>query len=67
MPGTKPLCAVYSNLYQKCIEGKKMDHMKTCDDYIFMLKATGCAYHYYEVFKLDKRLKVAPDEIHSER
>lgn len=67
MPGTLPLCPLYADLYKKCIEGKKTDHVKTCDDYIFMLKTSGCSYHYYEVFKLDRRLKLVPQELHSER
>jgi len=51
MSGTKALCTVYATLYQKCLQGYKTEHVKTCDDYVFFLKASGCAYHYYDYFQ----------------
>ena len=38
MSGTKALCSVYATLYQKCLQGYKTDHVKTCEDYVFFLK-----------------------------
>ena len=35
MSGTKALCSVYATLYQKCLQGYKTDHVKTCEDYVF--------------------------------
>lgn len=67
MTGSKALCCVYANLYQKCKEDKKPSHIKDCKDYIFFLKASGCAYHYYDYFKLDKKYKQVDKEFHSER
>ena len=67
MPGARPLCPLYADLYKKCVQGKKIGHMKICDDYVFMLKSLGCAYHYYDVLKLDKKYKMIEQEYHSER
>ena len=45
----------------------KTEHIKTCEDYVFFLKASGCAYHYYDYFQLDKKNKLVDKENHSER
>ena len=70
MSGTKALCSVYATLYQKCLQGYKTDHVKTFEDYVFFLKASGCAYHYYDFFKLDKdnkKYKMVAKEYHSDK
>tara|TARA_X000000368_G_scaffold211248_1_gene166958 strand:- start:449 stop:649 length:201 start_codon:yes stop_codon:yes gene_type:complete len=64
---TRALCSVYASLYQKCLDGNKLTNIKKCDDYVFFLKASGCAYHYYDYFKLDNKLKLVDKKYHSER
>tara|TARA_B100000085_G_C18323759_1_gene423324 strand:+ start:322 stop:546 length:225 start_codon:yes stop_codon:yes gene_type:complete len=74
MPIARSFCPLYADLYKKCVEGKNIGNMKICDDYVFMLKSMGCAYHYYEILKLDtkykpveKKYKTVDKKYHSER
>jgi hypothetical protein len=74
MPIARSFCPLYADLYKRCIEEKNNSDASTCNDYTYMLKSMGCAYHYYEVLKLDtkykpveKKYKTVDKKYHSER
>ncbi len=63
----RSFCPLYADLYKRCVKRKNNSDTTTCNNYTYMLKSMGCAYHYYEVLKLDKKRKLVGIENHSDR